>query len=183
MNARPAACTAPSAVPATTATAKNCALVCTRYAAATTTHHCTSVTMTTNFGPRTAVRWKEEERRHGEDAEERRGDEEGAGEIATLGQGERGGQGHRRAQVADGEAVAAQPALTFRRRQVGEIRVVVDDGALEADRADDGEEPTPHHITRPHRGHDRGRGDREIGEREEETLAQSAVVGDGAERR
>ncbi len=55
MNARPAACTAPSAVPATTATAKNCALVCTRYAAATTTHHCTSVTMTTNFGPRTSV--------------------------------------------------------------------------------------------------------------------------------
>src|SRR5438093_13768880 len=34
--------------------------------------------------PRRAVRWREEERRHGEDAEERRGDEEGAGEIATL---------------------------------------------------------------------------------------------------
>ena len=55
MKVRLAAWTAPSPVPASTASTKNCILVWTKYAATTTTHHWTSVQVTTNLGPRRSV--------------------------------------------------------------------------------------------------------------------------------
>ena len=55
MKVRLAACTAPSPVPASTATSQNSHLACTKNESTVTAAHCISVTVTTKRGPRVSV--------------------------------------------------------------------------------------------------------------------------------
>src|SRR3989304_2495561 len=75
MNARDAAWMAPSPVPANTAITQNCALLWTKYAAATTAHHWASINITTRFGPQRVgggTARQPEERRQGNPQERSR---------------------------------------------------------------------------------------------------------------
>ncbi len=122
-----------------------------------------------------------EERRNREDREEHHGRDPHHVHVRIDEQGgEQEPDG--RAEVSHAEAQPGHPALPFARDDVGEVGVVEDERALEADVRDQVEHEAPQRHPGLERGEEQHPREARCGEQQHEALAHSAAVGDGAEQ-
>ena len=126
---------------------------------------------------------QQDERGHREHGVERGRREKGPGVRLGPDERKRHEQRDDRPRVADGEAPAGEPAAIARRRQVGQVGIVVDEGALVAHVAEHTEHESPGQHARLDRRHEGRRRHRQRRESDEQGAAHPRPVGDAAEER
>src|SRR5215470_5259480 len=116
-----------------------------------------------------------------EHREEHRRAEEGASICLRAHEGERSEECDDGARVADGEAPRRDATLMRPRGEIGEIGVVIHEGALVADVAQHAQEEAPHHHAWLHGFYEGGGDHREEGEADEERPPDARAIGHSAE--